>query len=119
MATMIEYDLKEILAKEFGELNRQLSEIRNQAKEDNEKINNKLDKITEDITSLKLGQVRLEGEIKALDEKLTGEIKTLDEKVDGLAKRIDNQEFVSRGVLIGLIVAILGAFAKFGFFPNP
>jgi hypothetical protein len=29
---------------------------------------------------------------------------------------MDNQEFLSRGVLIGLIVAILGGFAKlFGF----
>lgn len=47
-----------------------------------------------DLVELKVGQARLE------------------EKVDGLSKRMDNQEFISRGVLIGLIVAILGGFAK-------
>ena len=31
-----------------------------------------------------------------------------EEKVDGLAKRIDNQELISRGALVGLLVAVLG-----------
>ncbi|HEY9693429.1 MAG TPA: hypothetical protein V6D15_14565 [Oculatellaceae cyanobacterium] len=62
------------------------------------KIDQKLDTLSRDVTDLKVGQARLE------------------EKVDGLSKRMDNQEFLSRGVLIGLIVAILGGFAKlFGF----
>jgi SMC interacting uncharacterized protein involved in chromosome segregation len=131
MATSIEYDLKEILAKEFEQVNRQLSEIREQNKESNQKINQKLDKLTDDVADLKVGQAKLEGEVKsldekltgkinALDEKLTGKINALDEKVDGLAKRIDNQEFVSRGVLVGLIVAILGSAAKMlGFIGGP
>ena len=72
MSVTIESDLKEIL----------------------NKIDQKLDNISKDITDLKVGQARLE------------------EKVDGLSKRMDNQEFISRGVLIGLIVAILGSFAK-------
>jgi hypothetical protein len=64
-------------------------------------INQKLDHLQGDITDLKVGQARLE------------------EKVDGLAKRIDNQEFISRGVLIGLLVAVLGGLAKvFGFVGN-
>lgn len=34
--------------------------------------------------------------------------------------QMDNQEFVSRGVLIGLIVAIVGGLVKlFGFVGNP
>jgi hypothetical protein len=54
-----------------------------------------------DLADLRVGQARLE------------------EKVDGLAKRIDDQEFISRGVLIGLIVAIAGGAAKlFGFMGN-
>ena len=45
---------------------------------------------------------------------------TVKTKLEGLEKRMDNQEFISRGVLIGLIVAILGGFAKlFGFVGNP
>ena len=94
----------------------------------------KLDNLAEDVTDIKVGQARLEaelkgeikaldgrltGEIKALDERLTGEIKTLNANVTGLSKRLDNQEFVSRGVLVALIVAILGGLAKlFGFIGN-
>ena len=67
-----------------------------------ERIENKIDTLQKDATDLKVGQARLE------------------EKVEGLSKRIDNQEFVSRGVLIGLIVAIAGGAAKlFGFIGNP
>ena len=65
-------------------------------------VNNKFDTLQKDVTDLKVGQARLE------------------EKVEGLSKRIDNQEFLSRGVLIGLIVAIAGGAAKlFGFIGNP
>ena len=64
-------------------------------------INQKLDHLQGDVSDLKVGQARLE------------------EKVDGLGKRIDNQEFISRGVLIGLLVAVLGGLAKvFGFVGN-
>jgi hypothetical protein len=44
---------------------------------------------------------------------------TVKTKVEGLEKRMDNQEFLSRGVLIGLI-AIVGGFVKlFGWSGNP
>ncbi|MEA5512044.1 hypothetical protein VB715_19920 [Crocosphaera sp. UHCC 0190] len=66
------------------------------------RIEGKLDTLQEDVTDLKIGQARLE------------------EKVDGLGKRLDNQEFINRGVLIGLIVALLGGLAKMlGFIGNP
>ncbi|WP_107669174.1 DUF4164 family protein [Cyanothece sp. BG0011] len=67
-----------------------------------EKLESKLDTIQKDVTDLKVGQARLE------------------EKVDGLGKRLDYQEFINRGVLIGLLVALLGGLAKmFGFIGNP
>jgi hypothetical protein len=97
MTTTIETDLKEILS-EF--------------KQEFVKINQRLDKIDETVTDLKVNQVRME-------ERLSGQINLLDEKVSGLDKRIENQEFTSRGILIGLIVVVLGGAAKvFGFFPN-
>jgi predicted nuclease with TOPRIM domain len=65
-----------------------------------EKIDKKFDTLQQAITDLKVAQARLE-------EKLMGEIRALDEKVDGLSKRIDNQEFVNRGILVALVVAIL------------
>lgn len=91
MTIQIESDIKEVLGQ----------------------INQKLDTLGKDVIDLKISVIKLEGEIK-------GDLKVLSEKVDGLVKCIDNQEFVSRGVLIGLIVAIAGGAAKlFGFFPNP
>lgn len=87
MSIQIESDLKEIL----------------------KSIDTKLDKLSEDVTELKVGQARIEGDIKALDT-----------KVDGLDKRVGNQEFTNRGVLVGLIVVILGGAAKFlGMVGNP
>ncbi len=64
-------------------------------------INQKLDKLTEDVTELKVGQAEIKGEIKALDT-----------KVEQLDKRVGNQEFTNRGILIGLVVIILGGAAK-------
>ncbi|MDJ0598945.1 MAG: hypothetical protein QNJ37_08920 [Crocosphaera sp.] len=67
-----------------------------------QRIEDKLDKIDERLTTIDIGQARLE------------------EKVDALGKRLDNQEFISRGVLIGLMVALLGGLAKiFGLVGTP
>lgn len=71
-------------------------------------INQKLDRLSEDVTDLKVGQAKIEGKIEALDT-----------KVEQLDKRIGNQEFTNRGVLIGLVVIILGGAAKlFGLMGN-
>ena len=69
--TIIEYDLNEILIM----------------------LKNKIDKIGEDVSDLKV-------------------IEVLAEKVEGISKRLDTQEFINRGVIIGLILAVLGGFAK-------
>jgi hypothetical protein len=51
---------------------------------------------------------------------LSGEIKILDEKFNGVGKRIDNQEFLNRGILGALIVALVAGAAKlFGWLPTP
>ena len=72
-------------------------------------INQKLDKLSEDVTDLKVGQAEIKGDIKALDT-----------KVEQLDKRVGNQEFANRGVLVGLILVILGGAAKFfGMVGNP
>ena len=68
------------------------------------RIDNKLDKLSEDVTELKVGQAEIKGDLKAIDERLSGQIKALDTKVEQLDKRVGNQEFTNRGVLVGLIV---------------
>lgn len=101
MSIQIETDLKDVL----GKIDQKL-----------DKLDNKLDSVQKDVTDLKIGQARLEGEIKAIDEKFTSKINGLDEKftskVDGLDKRLSNQEFLNRAVVVGLLLAILGGLAK-------
>ncbi len=73
------------------------------------RLEQKIDSLQQDVTDLKVGQ-----------ERLSGEIKTLEEKVDGIAKRLDYQEFINRGVVVGLILAVLAGLAKlFGLISNP
>ena len=73
------------------------------------KIDQKLDGLQKDIVDLKIGQTEIKGEIK-----------TLSERVNGIDERVKNQNFISRGILVGLILAILGGLAKlFGFAGNP
>ena len=87
MATTIETDLKDILTK----------------------IDNRLDRIENDLTEIKINQSETRGEIKVLDEKITG-----------IGKRLENHEFIGRSIFVGVILALLaGAVKLFGFPPNP
>jgi uncharacterized protein (DUF849 family) len=102
MLITIESDLKEILTR----------------------LEQKIDNVQKDVSDLKLTttkmEVEIKGEIKTLEASLRGEIKALDEKVTGFGKRLENQEFVNRGILVSLVIAILRGFAKlFGFIGNP
>jgi hypothetical protein len=47
-------------------------------------------------------------DIKVNLETVKGNIKALDTKVEQLDKRVANQEFLNRGVFIGLLLALLG-----------
>ncbi len=90
MSVMIEQDLKEYLDQQFKQFNQQFEKIDQRF----DKIDQRLERIENDITDLKIGQVRLESELK-------GELKRVEEKIDGLDKRLGFQEFINRGVLIG------------------
>ncbi len=71
-------------------------------------IQKDLKEIRGDLTDLKISQTEIRGDIKALDEKVTG-----------LGKRLENQEFVNRGILMALVVALIAGTAKLlGFIPN-
>ena len=111
----VTYSLEEILTRFEQNMNGKFTEV-----------NQKITEVNQRLTQLEIGQANLSGDIKALDQKFIGEIKTLDEKInaldtkiDGISKRIDNQEIISRGVVIGLLVAVIGGLAKvFGWMPT-
>jgi uncharacterized protein (DUF849 family) len=72
-------------------------------------IQKDLKEIRDDLTDLKVSQAEIRGDIKVLDEKVTG-----------IGKRLENQEFVSKGILGGLLLIVLGGAAKyFEFVPKP
>ena len=72
-------------------------------------IQKDLKEIRDDLTDLKVSQAEIRGDIKVLDEKVTG-----------IGKRLENQEFVSKGILGGLLLIVLGGAAKyFGFVSKP
>lgn len=78
--------------------------------------------IAEILRDLQSGQKDILKEIsdvKVSLEAVKGDIKVLDISIKELDKRITNQEFTNRGVLIGLILALLGGAVKiFGWMPN-
>ena len=57
------------------------------------------------MVDVKIGQARVE-------EKLSGDVNTLKVEVEGISKRLDLQEFINRGVLIGLLVTMIGGAIK-------
>jgi len=112
MSETIESDLKEILNKldhkldkldakfeqKFDKLDERLDKLEAKFEKRFERLDNKVDSLAKDVHDIKVSQAKLE------------------EKADGLGKRMENQEFLSRGVIIGLILALLAGVAKiFGF----
>ncbi|MFM7717308.1 MAG: DUF4164 domain-containing protein [Microcystis sp.] len=105
----VTYSLEAVLTRIEGKID----SLEKRIDERFDQVDKRFDKIEERLTKVEIGQVELKGEIKALDEGLTTEIK-------GLTARVAYQEFINRGILIALVVAILGGAAKlFGFFPKP
>ena len=52
-------------------------------------------------------------------ETVKGDLKALDTKVEQLDKRIGNQEFLNRGIFIGLLLALLSGLVNyFGWMPK-
>ena len=124
--TTVSYTLEDVLDRFEQKMDRQFAEVNKQFAEVNQKmdrqfaeVNQKMDRqftevnkqfveVNQKLNKLEIGQVEL-----------SGEIKTLDEKVSGIDKRLDNQEFLNRGVLVALIVALIGGAAKlFGWLPT-
>ena len=108
-------EVNQKIEKQFTEVNqkmdRQFAEVNQKFTEVNQKfteVNQKLETIDSRLNKLEIGQAEL-----------SGEIKTLEEKVIGIDKRLDNQEFINRGVLVAVIIALISGVVKlFGFFPT-
>jgi archaellum component FlaC len=106
------------------QINIELKEYLESIRSDFAKVEQKLERIDEKLERMdeKFEQKfeRLEEKIvtnTVVIERLSGEINTLRTEVTGINRRIDSQEFLNRGVAIGLIVALCGGFLMV-FLPN-
>jgi hypothetical protein len=105
-------EVNQKMDRQFAEVNqkmeRQFAEVNQKMERQFAEVNKKLETIDGRLNKLEIGQTEL-----------SGEIKTLEEKVSGIDKRLDNQEFINRGVLVAVIIALISGVVKlFGFFPT-
>lgn len=108
-------EINQKMDKQFAEVNQKFAEVNQKFAEVNEKmdrqfaeINQQFIEVNQKLHKLEIGQVEL-----------SGELKTLDQKIADIDKRLDNQEFINRGALVALIVALIGGTAKlFGWMPS-
>ncbi|MEB3123297.1 MAG: hypothetical protein VKL41_18995 [Snowella sp.] len=108
MATTIETDLKEIL----GEFKQEFS-----------KLNQRLDRIEGDLTSLKVSQAEIKGEMETFKAEVKGEFSTLKNELAFIKEDVKDLKSSQRAQIWALIITVIGAtvtaIIKFGFFPNP
>jgi predicted nucleic acid-binding Zn-ribbon protein len=108
MATTIETDLKEIL----GEFKQEFS-----------KLNQRLDRIEGDLTSLKVSQAEIKGEMETFKAEVKGEFSTLKNELAFIKEDVKDLKGSQRSQIWALIITVIGAtiaaVVKFGFFSNP
>lgn len=110
-------DLKIKMAEDFGSLRSDMTESISTLRSDTtESIGTLRSDMTESIGTLRSDTTEnsssLRSDLVRVETTLKSEIEVLSGNVDNIVKRIDTQEFINRGVIIGLILAVLGGFAK-------
>jgi len=110
--TTISYTLEDFLERFEQKIDRQFAEINQKIDKQSAELNQKIDK---QFAEVKQEFVEVNQKLNKLEiglVELSGEIKVLDEKFKGFDKRIDNQEFLNRGILGALVVALVAGAAK-------
>lgn len=101
-------EINQKMDKQFAEVNQKFAEVNEKMDRQVAEINQQFIEVNQKLHKLEIGQVEL-----------SGELKTLDQKIADIDKRLDNQEFINRGALVALIVALIGGTAKlFGWMPS-
>jgi DNA anti-recombination protein RmuC len=112
------YTLEEILSRLDQKIEKQFTEVNQKVDRQFAEVNQKMDKQFAEVNQKmdrQFAEVNkkleiIDGRLNKLEigqAELSGEIKTLEEKVIGIDKRLDNQEFINRGVLVAVIIALI------------
>ena len=112
-------EVNQKMDRQFAEVNQKIDR---QFAEVNQKMDRQFAEVNQKFTEVNKKLETMDGRLNKLEigqAELSGEIKTLEEKVSGIDKRLDNQEFINRGVLVAVIIALISGVVKlFGFFPS-
>ena len=115
-------EVNQKMDRQFAEVNQKFTEVNQKFAEVNQKIDLQFTEVNQKFTEVNKKLESIDSRLNKLEigqAELSGEIKTLDEKVIGINKRLDNQEFINRGVLVAVIIALISGVVKlFGFFPT-
>ncbi|ELS01394.1 hypothetical protein Xen7305DRAFT_00010980 [Xenococcus sp. PCC 7305] len=111
----IETDLADILREiksDQREILKEISNFKREVDSDQKAILKEISDFKKEVDSDQKAILKEISDVKVELAEVRGDIKSLDTKVEQLDKRIANQEFINRGVLVGLILVMLGGLAK-------
>jgi chromosome segregation ATPase len=115
-------EVNQKIDRQLTEVNQKFTEVNQKFAEVNQKIDRQFTEVNQKFTEVNKKLESIDSRLNKLEigqAELSGEIKTLEEKVIGIDKRLDNQEFINRGVLVAVIIALISGVVKlFGFFPT-
>ena len=85
-------------------------------------IENKMEKVSEDLAIVKVSQAETNGKIDTVKAQIVGigekfdqRFETVEARITGVDDHLGQAEFINRGVLVSLTVAIIGGVAKLVF----
>ncbi|MFS8969579.1 hypothetical protein [Synechococcus sp. 'PEA 65AY6A-5F PE A'] len=97
----------------------QVTEIKSEIRLVKTDLEAKIDLTRNDLESKIQGaRNELEAKIDLSRSSLEVKIAELSGKMDGYSKRLDQQEFISRGAIVALVVGVASGFIKYLFFSN-
>ncbi|GAB4213410.1 MAG: hypothetical protein OHK0012_09490 [Synechococcales cyanobacterium] len=110
-------DLKSEIRLVKTELQSEINIVRAEAQQIQIQLEAKIDLSHRELEAkIDLSRSELEAKIDLSRSDLEGKIAELGGKMDGYGKRIDQQEFISRGAILALVVGVTSGFIKYLFF---
>ncbi len=95
----------------------QITDLRNEVRLVRTELEAKIDLSRSELEAkIDLSRRELEAKIDLSRSELEVKIAELSAKMDGYGKRLDQQEFVSRGAILALVVGVASGFIKYLFF---
>lgn len=83
------------------------------------KIDNRLERIEGELTDIKVSQAQIKGDLATFQAEVKGDLNTIKTELTLTREDVKDLKNSQRTQIWVLIVAVVSAIIKFGFFPNP